>query len=150
MTAVSLLAVLAWRNLWRDTRRTVVILFALALGVWSMVALASLIRGSMEQHIKKEILNLTAHVQVHARGYRDDPAVERRFRVTPELATVLAQPPFTAWSARVRVPAVISSERESAGVTLVGIDPAGERGLSFIATAVRDGRFHATIRMPLA
>jgi len=36
---------------------------------------------------------------------------------------------------------VVASERESAGVTLIGIEPARERGLSFIAEAVHDGRY---------
>jgi ABC-type lipoprotein release transport system permease subunit len=132
---------LAWRNLWRHKRRTLVMLFALVLGIWSMIVMAALIRGSMEQQIQKEILNLTGHVQVHAPGYRDDPAVEHRFAVTPELASALRARGIVAAGARVRVPAVISSERESAGVVLVGIDPPAERGLSFISRAVTDGAY---------
>ncbi|MDH5513405.1 MAG: ABC transporter permease [Gammaproteobacteria bacterium] len=139
-----LLTTLAWRNLWRHTRRTVVMLFALALGVWAMVVMAALIRGSMEQHIKKEILNLTGHVQIHAPGYRDDPAVERRFTPSPSLWRALDRKPPVAASARVRVPAVVSSERESAGVTLIGIDPEQERGLSFISEAITEGRYLAS------
>jgi ABC-type lipoprotein release transport system permease subunit len=135
-----LLVTLAWRNLWRHTRRTLVMLFALLLGVWSMIVMAALVRGSMEQHIRKEILNLTAHVQIHAPAYRDDPAVEHRFAVPSSLADALTQTPITAASARVRVPAVVSSEYESAGVMLVGIDPQRERGLSFIDKAVKRGR----------
>jgi ABC-type lipoprotein release transport system permease subunit len=140
--------VLAWRNLWRHRRRTLVMLFALLLGVWAMIAMAALVRGSMEQHIRKEILNLTGHVQIHAPGYRDDPAVERRFAVPASLQAALTEAPITAASARVRLPAVISSEYESAGVMLVGIDPRRERGLSFIDTAVRDGRDLASVDDP--
>lgn len=136
-----LVATLAWRNLWRHPKRTLVMLFALGLGIWSMVVMAALIRGSMDQHIKKEIFNLTGHVQVHAPAYRDDPVVEHRFEVPPTLAQAMQQAPAVAAAPRVRVPAVISSERESAGVVLVGIDPAREQGLSFISTAVKDGRY---------
>lgn len=137
-----LLLTLAWRNLWRHRGRTAAILFALALGVWSMVSLAALSRGSMEQQLVKAILNLTGHVQIHAPGYRDDPVIEHSMRPPPPaLTTTLARPEVTAWAMRVRVPAVVASERESAGVTLVGIDPARERGLSFIPDAVSDGRY---------
>jgi ABC-type lipoprotein release transport system permease subunit len=41
----------------------------------------------------------------------------------------------------VRVPAVVSSERDMRGVTLVGIEPVGERELSFVAGDLADGRF---------
>jgi ABC-type lipoprotein release transport system permease subunit len=139
-----LLVMLAWRNLWRHKRRTAVMLFALALGIWSMVVMAALIRGSMEQHVKKEILNLTGHVQIHTPGYRDDPAVDYRFTPSAALMQALTHKSLVAASARVRVPAVISSERESAGVTLVGIDPERERGLSFISTAVTTGQYLAS------
>ena len=136
-----LLLTLAWRNLWRHRRRTLVMLFALVLGVWSMIVMAALIRGSMEQHVKKEILNLTGHIQVHTPAYRNDPAIEHRFAIPPALAATLQDQALVAASARVRVPAVVSSERESAGVVLVGIDPQREQGLSFIAAAVTAGQY---------
>ncbi len=137
-----LILTLAWRNLWRHRGRTAAILFALALGVWSMVSLAALSRGSLEQQLTKAILHLTGHIQIHAPGYRDDPVIEHRFNsLTPEIAAALSRPEVTAWAARVRVPAVVASERESAGVTLVGIDPPRERSLSFIANAITEGRY---------
>ncbi|MBI3779280.1 MAG: ABC transporter permease [Gammaproteobacteria bacterium] len=142
MLKAPLLLTLAWRNLWRHRGRTAAILFALALGVWSMVSLAALSRGSMEQQLVKAILNLTGHIQIHAPDYRDDPVVEHRLSPPgAALTAALSRPEVTAWAPRVRVPAVVASERESAGVTLVGIDPARERGLSFIPDAVTEGRY---------
>ena len=140
--SVSLLALLAWRNLWRHPGRTGAILFALALGVWSMVGIAGLTRGMLEQQLERAIANLTGHAQIHAPGYRDDPVVAHSMPAPgPELRAALNGPGVAAWAARVRVPAVIASERESAAVTLVGVDPARERGLSFIADAVAEGRY---------
>ncbi|HYA38789.1 MAG TPA: ABC transporter permease [Candidatus Methylomirabilis sp.] len=142
MLKAPLLLTLAWRNLWRHRGRTAAILFALALGVWSMVSLAALSRGSMEQQLVKAILNLTGHIQIHAPGYRDDPVIEHSLSPpAPALTAALSRPEVTAWAMRVRVPAVVASERESAGVTLVGINPARERGLSFIPDAVTEGRY---------
>ena len=138
---VVLLSTLAWRNLWRHTRRTVVMVFALALGVWAMIAMAAFIRGWMGEYINKEIMNLTGHVQIHASGYRDDPSIAHRLPPpAAPLGRILNAGPVTAWDARVRVPGVVSSERDSAGVTIVGIDPAAERGLSFIDGAIAEGR----------
>jgi ABC-type lipoprotein release transport system permease subunit len=137
-----LVVTLAWRNLWRHTRRTLMILFAFALGVWSMVVIAAISRGSMEQQLDKSILNLTGHVQLHAPGFRDDPVIEHRLAPPDDaLRAALAAPEVSAWANRVRVPAVIASERESAGVTLVGIEPARERGLSFIPDSITAGRY---------
>lgn len=140
MGALRLLIRLAWRNLWRHRRRTALILLALSLGVWSMIVLAALSRGSLEQQVAKGIENLIGHVQVHVPGYRDDPVIDHRFVPPPALIEVLRQRPVSAWSTRVRVPAIVASERESAGVTVVGIDPVAERTLSFIHGAVVEGR----------
>ncbi len=141
-TSLPLLTRLAWRNLWRQRRRTTIMLAAVALGVWSMVVLAALYRGLMEQQVRTEILSLTGHIQIHAPHFLDDPTVEHSMPAPDTmLRAALDNRDIVAWAPRVRVPAVVSSERESAGVVLVGIDPAAERGLSFIPDAVVAGRY---------
>ena len=52
-----------------------------------------------------------------------------------------ALPDDARWTARVRVNAVASNARHSSGVTLVGIDPSSEASVSFIGTAVSQGRY---------
>src|SRR3990172_218037 len=104
--SLPLLLTLAWRHLWRHSRPAFAILFALALGVWSMVSIAALVRGSLEQQLTKAIENLTGHIQIHAPGYRDDPAIEHRMPPPgPALRAALARPEVTAWAGRGRVPA---------------------------------------------
>ncbi|NDY42618.1 ABC transporter permease [Dissulfurirhabdus thermomarina] len=138
---LAFLALLGWRNLWRRPGRTAVLLAAVAAGSWTMVVSAAFMRGAIDQVVEETIRNLTGHVQVHAPGYRDDPVVDHRMPPpSPALRRALDAPGVRAWAPRVRVPAVVASERESAGVVLVGIDPAAERGLSFIPGAVVRGR----------
>lgn len=143
-TGLQLLTRLAWRNLWRQRRRTTIMLAAVALGVWSMVTLAALYRGLMEQQVRSAILSLTGHIQIHDSRFLDDPTVEHSMPAPNSvLQAALDRPDIAAWAPRIRVPAVVSSERESAGVVLVGIDPAAERGLSFIPNSVTSGRYLA-------
>ncbi len=67
---------LAWRNIWRNKRRTAIILTAVVIGIWSMVLLGSLMRGLAAGMIKNGIATLTGHLQIHHQGYRNDPAIE--------------------------------------------------------------------------
>jgi len=138
---MQILIVLAWRNLWRYTRRTTIILLAIAIGIWSMLSISALMRGMVEQQVNNAIRNLVAHVSIHAPEYRDAPVIEHSM-LSPnsKLLNLLNNENVKGWAMRVRVPAVVRSERESMGVTLVGIDPAQEQGLSFIADAVTEGR----------
>ena len=134
---------MAWRNIWRNPRRTLVILTAVVIGVWSMVFLAALMRGNLAGMVRNGIKTLTGHVQIHRAGYPDDPSVVHRIEdPAPLLETLSAElPRGSRWATRVRVNAVADNARHSSGVTLVGIDPAPEAELSFIGSAVRRGRY---------
>lgn len=138
---LNLLGRLAWRNLWRHPRRTYVMLAAIGLGVWFMLFTAAFMRGMIEQQLHDAISTLTGHVQIHHKKYRDDPAIEYSMSVpTEKLRNALKDKQITQWSSRVRLPAVIVSERESRSTVLVGIDPEREAGLSFIGEPIPLGR----------
>ena len=133
---------LAWRNLWRNHRRTLIMLAAIVVGAWAMIFMTALTRGMVDDMVQDGIRSLPGHVQVHHPGFRDDPSVANAIAPPTEaLRRALDQPEVVAWAARVRVPAVVSSERSTRGVTLVGIDPERERELSFVAGDMADGRF---------
>lgn len=92
---------------------------------------------------------LTGHGQVHATDYLDDPSVDHRFAPPDvKLRALLDSAQVKAWSIRVRVPAIIQTERENAPVELVGIDPQREQGLSFIADAIHEGHYLADAQDP--
>jgi ABC-type lipoprotein release transport system permease subunit len=134
---------MAWRNLWRNRRRTLVILTAVVIGVWSMICVGALSRGIADQMVQNGIATLTGHLQIHRRGFRSDPVVENSMT---DSAAVLARlpallPPGSRWSVRVRVNAVAANARHSGGVTLVGVDPAREAQVSFIGNGVTTGVF---------
>jgi ABC-type lipoprotein release transport system permease subunit len=143
MTAtLGITARLAWRNLWRNHRRTVIMLSAIVVGAWAMIFLTAFIRGMVDDMVEDGIRTLPGHVQVHHPAFRDDPSVANSIPPPgPDLRRALDQPEVVAWAARVQVPAVVASERGTRGVTLVGIDPDRERDLSFVARDMADGRF---------
>ena len=132
---------LAWRNLWRNHRRTMIMLLAITVGVWAMIFMTALMRGMVDQMVEDGINTLPGLVQVHHPDFRDDPSIENSM---PEPGTRMLQalesPAVTGWTRRVRVPAMISSERDSRGVTLLGVDPAGEIALGFDPESLVEGR----------
>ncbi len=142
MRTLPVLSRLAWRYLWRNHRRTIIMVGAVAVGVWAMIFMTALSRGMVDQMIDDGISAMPGHVQVHHPDYLDDPSVVNRITIgEDELARRFAGAGFRAWASRVRVPAVITSERDSRGVELLGIDPAAERGFSFVDYDDVEGRF---------
>ncbi|MDJ0958293.1 MAG: FtsX-like permease family protein [Arenicellales bacterium] len=133
---------LAWRNLWRNYRRTLIMLGAITVGVWAMIFMTAVMRGMVDDMLYRAVRNLPGHVQIHHSDYRDDPSISNSMPpIDQALLDALEQPEIIKWSARVRVPAVITSEHDTRGTTLLGIDPEEESGLSFIADSIVAGRF---------
>jgi ABC-type lipoprotein release transport system permease subunit len=136
------LFLLAWRNLWRNHRRTFIMLAAIGTGVWAMIFMTALTRGMVDQMISDGIKEMPGHVQLHDPQFRDDPSVNNLVAYGDlELAARFKDAGFKAWASRVRVPAIVTSERDSRGVTLLGVDPVAERELSFVDYDEVAGRF---------
>ena len=139
---VRAMSILAWRNLWRNYRRTLIMLLAISVGVWAMIFMTALLRGMVDNMVRTGIGVLPGHVQIHAMEYRDDPSVTHSLPAASEaLLKVLEGEHVVAWTDRVKVPAMISSEQDYRGITLLGIDPRGEMALGFNSTDVIEGRF---------
>ena len=104
---------LGWRNIWRNRRRTMVIMTAVIIGVWSMIFLGALMRGIADQMVRNGISTLTGHIQVHQRGYRNDPVIENSIPEPEVVETALNKllPANALWSSRVRVYAIASNAR---------------------------------------
>jgi len=133
---------LAWRNLWRNHRRTLIMLLAIVLGTWAMIFMTALMRGMVSQMVADGISVLPGHVQVHHPDYRDDPSIANLIAISDtELSEKFGTVDVTGWATRIRVPAVITSEYESRGVTLLGVDPLQERDLTFVDYDAVEGRF---------
>jgi len=133
---------LAWRNLWRNHRRTLIMLSAISVGVWAMIFMTALMRGMVDDMIYNGIRHLPGEVQIQHPQYRDDPSINNS--ITPpdaRLLEALKIPQVKAWTSRLKVPAVIASERDSRGVILLGVIPQSEVKLSFDIDSISEGRF---------
>jgi putative ABC transport system permease protein len=64
---------LAWRNIWRNRRRTLISVAALALGVMAIVSMRSIFEVASAEMIRGITTGLIGDVQVHGRGYQDSP-----------------------------------------------------------------------------
>ncbi len=136
------LLTLSWRNLWRNHRRTTIMLGAISVGVWAMLFMTALMRGMVDDMLHQGIRNLPGHIQIQHPAYADDPSVVNSIAApTGELLATLERSGAERWTTRIRVPAVIASERESRGINLVGIDVEAEAAFSGIPDRIAEGRF---------
>jgi len=117
---------LAWRNLWRNPRRTLLTLSAVAFATTILVFMVALQRGGYGAMIESAVSVFTGHLQVQARGYHDDPrlegslgdatALEERVSAVPGVEAVAsrAEAYALAFSIPVDTPGLIFLCRDSA------------------------------------
>ena len=138
-----LLSSLAWRNLWRNPRRTGVMLTAVAMGVWAMIFMNALMRGMTDEMVRNGLNTLPGEAQILHPDYRSDPSVVNSIAPPGDSlrAWLDSSPRVKAWTTRVQVPAVIASARDTRGVLLLGVDPGSESLVGALPGELVEGRF---------
>ena len=115
---------LAWRNIWRNKRRTILSVLALSLGVTAIVALHSFREVANEEMIRGVTSGLVGHVQVHGRGYQEAPeignVVSDAVAVEAKLAGAL---PGAETERRVLGAGLAGAGEAAAPVMVMGIEP---------------------------
>ncbi len=135
---------IAWRNLWRNWRRTLIALAAVALGLLLMVFMDAMISGSRDAIYGNLIKLLGGNIQVHAEGYRQKA---RRIPLTPVpnpeevIAVALAQPEVINASGRIVTGGFANSPAASLPVSISGIEPEKEGPVGLVAQHIAQGRY---------
>ncbi len=142
METLRLLGPLAWRNIWRNPRRTIITLIVVSVGVYSILFFASFIQAWSVSSRDRALTLMTGSAQIHAPGYLDDPTIDLLMSEPgPALQGVLNAPEIRGWTTRLSVPAVIQSEYRSMPANIVGVDPTREKTVSTVPELVRQGRY---------
>lgn len=119
-----MLLAIAWRNVWRNARRSLITMSALALGVAGIVSIYSYREVANEAIVSDITAGLVGHLQVHARGYQDAPAVGLVVARPLEVQAALqgALPGATA-ERRVIGAGLAGSGDRSSPVMVLGVEP---------------------------
>ena len=133
---------MAWRNLWRHSRRTWLTATAMIFSNVLLVFMISLQFGSYDMMINNTLQAFSGHIQVQHPGYNENPKIRDSVPAILALEEELAQTlPDARMAARAAGFALASSERRSFGIQVIGVQPALEPGVSTIPGLVSEGRF---------
>lgn len=134
--------IMAWRNIWRNPKRTGIILIAVVIGAWTMLAFSALSRGMMASTLENALNTLTGHIQIQNALFREDPSVENRISHPKAVAKLLDQslPKGSVWAFRIQVNGVAANAKNAQGITIMGIDPEKEPHLSFYGDLTPKGK----------
>jgi ABC-type lipoprotein release transport system permease subunit len=133
---------MAWRNIWRNPRRTILTIGAITFASLLLVFMLSFQFGSYETMINSSVKIHTGHLQIQAVEYQDKKSI-RLVVTNPEKIAALVDdiPKIAAYTFRGQAFSLISSEQRTYGVVVTGIDPQGETVVSRLKFLIRQGEF---------
>lgn len=135
---------LAWRNVWRNRRRTGLCVAATVFAVFLVIFSVAMADGTHEMMIEDGVRMQSGHVTVTGVGYLDDRTLERFIVLSPELASRLdGEPAVLGWTPRVSSFALLSEGTSSQGSAILGVDPETEGRVSTLPERLAEGRFLA-------
>ncbi len=133
---------IAWRNIGRNRRRSVLSAAAVAFAVAVLCFSMALQQGSYAQMIHNTVRNRTGHLQLQHVDYWPDRELTKRMTGIDTLMTAVADTPhMVAAAPRIQTAALVSSDDRTFGATIQGVSPEAETMVSTAADKVITGRF---------
>ena len=116
---------MAWRNVWRNRRRSLLTVATIALGLTFNIFMRGIGDGFHDQMVDNSVRAEIGHIQIHRAGYRDDPGLDKTLP-DPEKITqaIRSLPDLRGYSLRVLGGGLASTSENSSGVQILGVDPA--------------------------
>lgn len=133
---------IAWRNIWRNRNRSLIIIAAVTIGLLAGIFVLAFYNGMIEQRISDAIASEVSHLQAYHPGFTKDHDIRL---VIPGGRNMLQQvqhyPEVKAASGRVLIKGMIASAAGSSGITINGIIPASEQQLTGINQKLSAGNY---------
>ncbi|MEL6192520.1 MAG: ABC transporter permease [Bacteroidota bacterium] len=135
---------LAWRNLWRNKRRTFITAASIFFAVLLAIVMNSLNEGVYDKMIQNVVGFYTGYVQVHKDGYWDDQTLENSFEQVPAVfSSVEEHPTVSSVNPRLETFSLAASDSVTQGCMVVGIQPSEENKLTSLKNKVAEGTYLA-------
>ena len=133
---------LAWRNIWRHRRRTVIIVGAMGLSLALMMWYDGMIDGFNQAIYGNAIRVLGGNIQIHAAGYRAKIDSNPLLPLADDSAVIqaaLSHPNVIAAAPRIITGGLATSPEGAFSISIIGIDPDAEKPVSLIAQHISAG-----------
>lgn len=132
---------LAWRNLWRNKRRTLITSASIFFGVLLSAFMSSMQEGSYAQYIKTIVNFYSGYIQVHQKGYWNNKVIGNTLEYNVVKNKLNNTKGITFYTPRLETYALASSEELTKGVLVIGIAPKKEDSITNLSRRIIKGHF---------
>ena len=139
---------LAWLNIWRNKRRTIITATSVFFAVLLAIIFRSLTDGIYDNMIHNMVSYSSGYLQIHQKGYWDEQSIDNTFEEDQQLyKELLKNPKVTHLMPRLQTFALASYAEKTKGVLILGIDPVKEKAVNNLHEKIIDGQYIETIKI---
>jgi len=133
---------LAWRNIWRNKRRSLITILSITFAVLLACVMRSMQLGSYGRMIENSVRFYTGYIQIHKDGYWKDKVIDNSFIYDPEkLSEVNQLEGVQTFVPRLESFALSSFKSQTKGALVMGVDPERENDLTRVKSKLVDGSY---------
>jgi len=133
---------LAWKNIWRNKKRSLIITAAIAFGLWGGLFSDAVMMGMIESIVETAINRDLSHIQIHTDTYSQNRIVTNFIPDGVKILNDLSHiKNIEAVSGRTLIEGMISSPTSSFGTKIIGINPEQAKAVTDIHKSLSEGGF---------
>jgi len=135
-----MILLLAWRNIWRNKIRSLVVILSIAIGLWAGVFMMAFAWGMYQSQLKEVIRYELSHIQIHHPDFYPDRDVKYFIPSAQNLVDEIRKSQFTEEVVlRSKAQGMIMTPFSSFGVSISGIHPLEENSITGLSEMVIEG-----------
>jgi putative ABC transport system permease protein len=133
---------IAWRNIWRNKARSLVVISSIIIGVWAGIFILSFSWGLYKNNIDESVYKQLSHIQIHHPNFKEEKDAKFTILNTDEIVKQFqSDDRIASVSSRVISTGMITSPTTASGVKIYGINPASEVSQIALNEIVRKGTY---------
>lgn len=133
---------IAWRNLWRNSRRTLITAASVFFGVFFAVFMSSVQVGSFKNMVDNMVRFYSGYIQIQGEGFRENRSLNQSFVAGKSLDSLVhLQKAITQTTQRIESFALASFGNNSSPAMIFGIQPKKEEAISGVSKWLSAGTF---------
>ena len=133
---------LAWRNIWRNKRRTFITMASIFFAVIMAVLMRSANTGIYEHMVHNVVSFSSGYIQIHSKGYWNERTIENSFSENEKLYQLLYRhKSITQAVPRLESFALASTPLKTKGVLVLGIQPDKENKMVHLEDKIIKGKY---------
>jgi len=137
-----MLVKIAWRNVWRNKLRSIVVLMSIVLGIWSGLFIMAMTLGLNEQRMSGAVNTYLSHIQIHDVDYPVDQKLNQTIKDPDKILKAISDESMVkAICKRQIANGMAASAKGTYGIQILGIDPTEEKKVTTISTHLVQGTY---------